>query len=171
MVGMTLIELLCGLAIVGILASVAYSSYGRHVERVRVSEAITGIASLQLALVRYANRPDRLGAGLPEDLSDLGLSEIQLTDPWGGRYQYAVNPRLNRDYDLYSLGRDGLTGASGAESFAEDDVVRGGNGAFVGLFSDYMSIPGTTSGQLAVTSGSDLEPTRTIDEKGVRFTR
>jgi general secretion pathway protein G len=167
MVGMTLIELLSGVAIVGVLASVAYSGYSQHVERVRVSEAVTEIASLQLALAQYANRPDRLAAGLPGALSELGLSEDQLTDPWGRRYQYAANPRMNRDYDLYSLGTDGLTGHSGGA----DDVVRGGNGAFVGLFSDYLSIPGATNGQWTATSGDAPGSAGTIGEKELLFTK
>jgi hypothetical protein len=68
---------------------------------------------------------------------------------------------------LYSLGADGLTGHSGGT----DDVVRGGNGAFVGLISDYLSIPGATNGQWAATSGDAPEGAGTIGEKDVLFTK
>lgn len=166
-IGFTLIELLSTLAIVGILASVAVSGYSKHVDGLRVNQAVADIERLQLALANFVNRPDRLAQGLPDDLSALGLAQDRLTDPWGRPYQYAANARMNRDYDLFSLGKDGLTGHVGAA----DDIVRGGNGAFVGPLSDYDSIPGTTSGQLAVRSGSDREDTATLDDKGVRFTR
>ena len=47
-----------------------------------------------------------------------------------------MNP-LNSDYDLYSVGEDGLTQKPLNASNARDDIVRANNGAFVGLAEDY----------------------------------
>jgi general secretion pathway protein G len=171
MIGMTLIELLSGVAIVGVLASVAFGAYAQHVERVRFSEAVTEIQRIQLALAGYANRPDRLAAGLPDDLSALGLAPDQLIDPWGRAYQYVTDSRMNRDYDLFSLGKDGLTSSNANEKFSADDIVRASNGAFVGAYFEYATIAGTTNGQFATTSGTNRANDQPTAETDTRFTR
>ncbi|HZN40388.1 MAG TPA: prepilin-type N-terminal cleavage/methylation domain-containing protein [Planctomycetota bacterium] len=44
---------------------------------------------------------------------------------------------LNTDYDLFSLGPNGLTSVSLGESLAQDDVIRANNGGFFGTASEY----------------------------------
>jgi general secretion pathway protein G len=74
------------------------------------------------------------------------------SDPWGRPHQFTklqgingkgkarkdknLNP-LNADYDLYSVGPDGLTALPLTAKAARDDIVRANNGAFVGVASDY----------------------------------
>jgi general secretion pathway protein G len=73
------------------------------------------------------------------------------TDPWGQPYQYyniaangkggarkdkALNP-LNSDFDLYSVGPDGLTKSQVSNKDSLDDVIRANNGGFIGNASDF----------------------------------
>jgi general secretion pathway protein G len=44
---------------------------------------------------------------------------------------------LNSDFDLYSVGRDGLTAASLLNSKSRDDVVRARDGSFVGTAQEF----------------------------------
>lgn len=75
-------------------------------------------------------------------------------DPWGNPYQYlpidinpppnkgqvrkdkSLNP-LNSDFDLYSMGPDGQTRLPLTTPTAKDDIIRAGNGSFIGIASDY----------------------------------
>jgi general secretion pathway protein G len=47
-----------------------------------------------------------------------------------------LNP-LNRDFDLYSVGPDGVTQTQLTARFARDDIVRAGNGSFIGRAEDH----------------------------------
>lgn len=154
---MTLVEVLVTLGIAAIIASFAVVTYSGHTERVRVGEAVTEMQVIQLAIAQYINRPDRLAKGLPENLDELGLSADELIDPWGRPYQYSSDALLNRDYELFSLGPDGLTSTSDNGNPALDDIVRGSSGAFFGSRSDYAAIDGTDTGQYSATgSGADV---------------
>jgi general secretion pathway protein G len=72
----------------------------------------------------------------------------QINDPWGRPYQYLridggttpglngkrrrdknANP-VNSDFDLYSVGRDGLSVAQFTGKDARDDIVRANNGNY-----------------------------------------
>jgi general secretion pathway protein G len=44
---------------------------------------------------------------------------------------------INTDFDLYSVGRDGLSVAPLTAPRSRDDVVRGNNGAYIGLGENY----------------------------------
>lgn len=54
--GFTLIELLVAMAIIGILAAVAYPSYTEYVNRAKRAQAQTAIISLSQAMERYFTR-------------------------------------------------------------------------------------------------------------------
>jgi general secretion pathway protein G len=47
-----------------------------------------------------------------------------------------LNP-LNRDFDLYSVGKDGQTQTQLTAARARDDIVRAGNGSFIGKAEDH----------------------------------
>lgn len=58
-------------------------------------------------------------------------------DPWGRAYVIGAPFRkditfLNRDFDLYSTGADGLTAQDITDAQSLDDVLRAGDGGFVG---------------------------------------
>jgi general secretion pathway protein G len=142
--GFTLVEVMIGVAIIGVLAALSFTNYGIYIDRVRVARAIVELKGIALHLDTMEND----GASLPVSLAPLNLTQ---TDPWGRLYVYrriagapAVLVRkdqflvpLNNDFDLYSLGADGLSKPKITDSESLDDVVRGANGAFVGLARNY----------------------------------
>jgi general secretion pathway protein G len=86
----------------------------------------------------------------PDSLDEI-FEEIPL-DPWGNPYKYTniLNSGglgklrkdknlvpINSDYDLYSMGPDGKTASALTAAISQDDIVRGRNGLFVGLATDY----------------------------------
>lgn len=76
--GFTLVELLIAVAIVGILASVAYPSYQRHVQQARVSDG-------QAKLMEIASRLERC---FTENRSYTGCDSVSLpVDSEGGFYE------------------------------------------------------------------------------------
>lgn len=96
---------------------VLWLNAGRQTDQMRrVSKARDEIRVMSTVLV--APRPDGLGMpdsqqGLSALVADGSLPHIPL-DPWGRAYQYR-NPGALRDWELYSLGPDGIESA--------DDVV------------------------------------------------
>jgi general secretion pathway protein G len=90
---------------------------------------------------------------LPATLDEIG--EQNVTDPWGNPYEYLVifgldkqeidgklrKDRflipLNTDFDLYSIGRDGMSVAPLTAEESWDDIVRANNGGYVGLAHKY----------------------------------
>jgi len=143
--GFSLIQLLATVAIVAVLGSVAVPSYHRYIDRARVARAIGDLGALQIAIERFElNDASR---ALPARLTDLEIG-IRV-DPWGNPYSYLVHdglgqPRtdrsgdpINTDYDLYSRGPDGDTAASLLAVSSDDDIVRGNDGAYVGVVSAY----------------------------------
>lgn len=142
--GMTLVELLVAMIIVGTLATIAFQAYARVMQRNRVTQAIVDITQLQVDLERYVTQ---YGA-FPTSLAAAGLSR---DDPWGHPYAYlnmdgakvgkvrkdkSLHP-LNTDYDLYSMGPDGKTASPLTAKASRDDIVRANNGAFIGTAADY----------------------------------
>ena len=140
--GMTLIELLMVLAIVGIILKWASASYSDYIERTRVYEASTYIAALSATIEGYIG--DRGFA--PADLSEVNAAGA--VDPWGNAYRYNPNMNqigfgavkkdrslvpINSDFDLYSVGKDGATAISLQVAATDDDVIRANNGGYIGL--------------------------------------
>jgi general secretion pathway protein G len=135
--GMTIIELLAVLAIVGSLSSVAIPKYHQLADKARVGQAIGDLQALQISLDTKDS--------LPDNLSSLGM---RTTDPWGNPYVYVKFPSgsprvdrfgvvLNTTYDLYSVGKDGATSSSLSASVSFDDVVRANDGGFLGQASKF----------------------------------
>jgi general secretion pathway protein G len=86
----------------------------------------------------------------PDSLEEV-FGEVPL-DEWGNPYQYLNMAKakgngkkrkdknlvpINSDYDLYSMGPDGKTSSPLTASVSQDDIVRGRNGIFVGLATEY----------------------------------
>ena len=144
-VGFTLIELMLAVAVVAILASVAVSTYAGYMERVRVAQAKGDIVAMSARIEQFYTSAQRH----PGSLNDLGAIPV---DPWGRPYVYvdltigngnglarrdrSLNP-LNSDYDLYSIGRDGLTRKPISQRDSLDDVLRANDGRFVDLASNF----------------------------------
>ena len=174
--GLTLLELLIVIAIIGILSGIAIPFYFSQIDKARVIKAIAELDNLQLVIDNFEIDYNRLPELLEEVKSD------GLTDPWGNPYRYLniaslddnsegdmdppgldkksngkakgkekndkskgensirldpIDDPLNSDYDLYSCGKDGKTAPSINDPFSQDDVVRGRNGAYIGLSTQF----------------------------------
>jgi len=147
--GFTLIELLIAVAIIGVLAAMAAVRYEAYIERVRVTRAILDIKAIASDIDGQTGE----GAAPPVSLAAVGLAR---SDPWGFPYRYtplrdATGRRintglarkdrflvpLNDDYDLFSIGKDGVTNVRIVHATSRDDVVRANNGAFIGKADKY----------------------------------
>ncbi len=146
--GYTLLELMIVVVLVGIMAGIAYPIYSGIVDRARAAKVMGDMGEIQLAIAKHLT--DVNGA-LPVSLAAIGLDT--LTDPWGNPYQYlkiegaggglgsarknlGLVP-INTDYDLFSMGKDGDFESPLSSVSSRDDIVRAGNGAFMGPAEDF----------------------------------
>lgn len=145
--GFTLIEILMALAILGVLAAIALPNYADYRERARIAQAKGDIREMEVLINRYY--ADR--RAYPATLADIG--KATLLDPWKSAYQYldvtdikATKGQarkdkqlvpINSDYDLYSMGKDGVSAAPLTAKASQDDVIRANDGRFLGLGSEY----------------------------------
>jgi len=146
---LTLIEVLIAMAIIGTLAGIGVPIYNDYMEDQRVGVAKADIARLQSEIIKFMVERGRP----PDNFAEAGLGTPK--DPWGRDYRYLriaglditqwdgkcrkdrnTKP-LNSDFDLYSVGADGATVQTLTATASWDDIVRAGNGTFIGLGSDY----------------------------------
>jgi len=145
--GFTLIELLAVVAILAALILIAIPSYGKIKDLARQVRAMEEIRGIEKAINSYSI--DK-GGVYPPNLAALGLGP--LNDPWGRPYVYypivaggptrlgmfgAMTP-LNDDFDLYSTGVDGQSDPDISKPESLDDIVRSGDGGFVGMDVDLL---------------------------------
>jgi general secretion pathway protein G len=144
----TLTELVLAVAISAILVSIAIPMYSKQKYTAQVSQATSDIGALQHMIDSYYT----LHNTYPATLADLGINASAAIDPWGFPYQYlnhalvngngsirkdkSLNP-LNTDFDLYSVGADGLSKPQITQRESLDDVIRAGNGGYLGLASQF----------------------------------
>lgn len=148
--GFTLIEIMIVIAIIGTLSAIALPNYLKYKNNARIAIAVTDIRMIgkQIAIFVFDN-----DGQLPNSLNDLtSISDVD--DPWGNPYRYLrINGGLkstiglarkdrflipvNSDYDLYSMGPDGVTQAAFTSKLAQDDIVRANDGGYVGPVSNY----------------------------------
>ncbi len=144
--GLTLIELLLVVAMIGVLVGIALPAYQGYQERAKQAQAIQDIRALGIQIREYQQNH----GNYPHALAEIG--KAARTDPWGRAYVYlelsspankgrARKDRklfpINSDFDLYSLGKDGLSRVQLTSRESLDDIVRANDGAFVGLAANY----------------------------------
>lgn len=146
--GLTVIELLFAVLILGVLGGIAQSKYSDYQEKIRRNQAIQDITTLQVAIGHYEIDARKF----PASLADIGRAGM--LDPWGRPYVYtdlgapgghgaarkdhSLNP-INSDYDLYSMGPDGVSKKQLTNKDSLDDIVRARDGAFIGVAADFTS--------------------------------
>lgn len=139
--GLTLIELLLILAILGTVAAIVVPAVLGALEKVKTNRAITEIAEISSKVNAYQRLNDRW----PTDLDEVG--RVPRLDPWGNEYVYRssdsadwngkrrrdrwLNP-LNWDFDVYSVGPDGDSKAPLPPPVSHDDIVRANGGSYIG---------------------------------------
>ncbi|MCX9155713.1 type II secretion system major pseudopilin GspG [Niveibacterium sp. 24ML] len=125
--GFTLLELLVVVAIIGMLAALVGPRVFGHVSKSEITTAKAQIESFSRALDAYrldvGSYPDAAQglqalrtapAGLKRWNGPYLLKDIPV-DPWGHAYQYR-KPGTRGEYDILSLGRDGVPGGSGDDA-------------------------------------------------------
>ncbi|MFW5440550.1 MAG: prepilin-type N-terminal cleavage/methylation domain-containing protein [Methylophilaceae bacterium] len=144
--GLTLIELIIVIAIIGILATIVIPAYQDYTEKARITLAVADIGAITSKAEAYWN-DERV---YPDNLADIG--EAGRLDPWDNPYQYLnlfdkkgkggnrkdkkLNP-LNSDFDLYSMGKDGSSHTQISIGAGRDDVIRANDGRFIDLAKKY----------------------------------
>lgn len=144
--GLTLVELMLGIGLLGVLLALGFSGWGAWVDRAKTQEAQAQIIAMSVAIDTYY---EDTGA-LPDSLADVGHDGVK--DPWGNPYVYlnltstkgkgkarkdhSLVP-LNSDYDLYSKGADGMSASALTAETSRDDILRANNGRFIGPASQY----------------------------------
>ncbi len=152
--GVTLIELLIVVAMIGTLAAIGYPIYGTALQKAKVARAIADIRVLSTEIGAY----QLFDGGLPLSLADIGRATFE--DPYGTPYEYlnfcikkdkkgkCKNPKgkarkdrflvpLNSDYDLYSKGQDGKSKGPLSAKDSRDDIIRANDGGYIGLASEF----------------------------------
>jgi general secretion pathway protein G len=129
----TLLELMVVVVILGILAAFVVPRISKRPEDARVTKAKIEIANLEQALELYyldngtyptteqglralIEKPQT--GEVPENWKAGGyLAKPKMPeDPWGNDYQYLSPGVRNRDFDLYSFGKDGVEGGEGYDA-------------------------------------------------------
>jgi general secretion pathway protein G len=146
--GMSLVEMLIVVAILGTLTAMAVPHYMRAELQSRNSVAVSDIRMIENLVLTYAADT----GDLPDSLADVGADHLR--DPWGNPYQYlridgAGNKAkgyqrkdhflvpVNSDFDLYSLGPDGMSSPPFTATASHDDIVRTSDGGYIGPVSGY----------------------------------
>lgn len=143
--GLTLIELLIVIAIIATLAGIALPNYSDYVGRAKIARAIQDIRVIQNEIIAYSIA----NGAFPSDLSDINM-DTRL-DPWGNPYQYTnfdLVPKgkwrkdkflvpINSEFDLWSMGPDGISAAPLTAKSSQDDIIRANDGSFIGKATLY----------------------------------
>jgi len=121
--GFTLLELLVVMVIIGLLAGLVAPRYFGQVGKSQVKIAAAQIDALEKALIQFRLDTDRFPT-TEENLTALNaqpsdaigwsgpyLKKDVPMDPWGRPYVYQA-PGQHGDFDLYTLGKDGVPGGS-----------------------------------------------------------
>ena len=134
--GFTLVELIMVIALIGVLATMSLPLYTNYKEKAKIAAAISDIGVISNEITAYAL--DR-NYNKPQTLAEIGRDKF--LDPWKKNYEYRPNAVLKdefgvflneQSFDIFSMGKDGLTADVGGVPETKDDVSRMGDGTYVG---------------------------------------
>lgn len=125
--GFSLIEIMVVVIIIGLLASIVAPAVLNRADDARIQKVHADFRNIQTALKLYridnfvypsseqglealVERPTI--APVPRNWRQGGYLEELPRDPWGNPYQY-LSPGESREYDIYTLGADGVSGGDG----------------------------------------------------------
>lgn len=129
--GFTLIEMMLVVVIISILVTVVLPRLTGKTEQARISAAKLQIETIGMALDsfeldngRYPNTTEglnglRVNPGNLKKWNGPYLKKDIVTDPWGNAYVYASPGTHNTDYDLHSLGPNGVEGGDDIGNWSE----------------------------------------------------
>ena len=126
--GFTLVEIMVVVIIIGLLAGIVVPNVMDNLDKANVQKARADFSSLQTALKLY--RIDNFNyptteqglealvtkssiAPVPRNFKASGYIDNLNKDPWGNDYQYMSPADDGKEYDIYSLGADGVSGGEG----------------------------------------------------------
>ena len=144
--GFTVIEMLSVMVIMSILAGLSLPKLFAVINTAKMGRAIGDLKAIQTDLMSI----EAGGQPLPARLAGIGRGSM--LDPWGNPYVYVPFPPgpppggarkdrfgvpTNATFDLYSMGIDGGSAPPLSSGPGQDDIVRAGDGGFVGLGRNY----------------------------------
>lgn len=143
--GFTMIEILVVMGILCILVFLSLPLYNELRNKAKVSVCMEDLRTLEKEIYAYSLS----NGSYPVNLTKINRGEMR--DPWGNLYIYDRIPHsdgtdayvdtgrhdINTDFDLYSKGKDGASTLDLTDSSADDDIIHGANGGYVGLGSNY----------------------------------
>lgn len=147
--GFTFVEMMSVMAIIGILSSLSIPRISDAIEKARVARAIGDLRTITIELLSADTLPATLA----------GIGRDQMLDPWGRPYQYLKFPPpngngrgggppggarkdrflvpINSAFDVYSLGKDGVSSPPLTANVSKDDVIVANDGGYTGLARNY----------------------------------
>jgi general secretion pathway protein G len=157
--GLSLLELLAAMAIVGILTVFATFIFGgnglncdepngrpSYTMRAKIAAITADIGEIKLKAERF----DLNNGRYPLSLAEIGMDGK--TDPWGNPYVFTdlteingvgkarkdhnLHP-VNTYFDIYSLGPDGVTATPFTSTLGKDDIVMANDGSYFGAACHY----------------------------------
>lgn len=144
--GFTFLELMLVMTILSVLTLMAIPVYNGVQTTAKTARAETEIRDIEKAIYTFSIDNNKY----PDSLDDVNRGTSK--DPWGRGYHYTnidkggaprmgvpeYHEQLNHDFDLFSTGPDGDFAINDITADTSvDDIVRAGDGSFVGTGAQY----------------------------------